>query len=116
MESTELTIEILKSIRDEIKDTKTTLSARIDQTNGRLDQMSGRIDQTNGRLDEMREELSTRIVHSEIRTATAITELAGTVREMTSVVRASVEMRPRIERCEEDIRELRDRLDRVTPR
>jgi hypothetical protein len=98
MEPSDITVEILKSIRDEVK-----------QTNSRLDS-------TNSRLDEMREELSTRIVHSEIRTATAITELSGTVREMTNVVRVSLEIRPRVERCEEDIRELQNRLDRVAPR
>jgi hypothetical protein len=109
MEPTDITVEIMKSIRDEAK-----------QTNGRLEEMreelSTRIEETNSRLLEMREELSTRIVHSEIRTATAITELAGTVREMTAVVRTSLELRPRVERCEDDIRDLQNRLDRVTPR
>jgi hypothetical protein len=105
MESTDITVEILKSIRDE-----------ANRTNSQLEEMRASIGQTNSRLEEMREELSTRIVHSEIRTATAITELAGTVREMTGVVRTSLELRPRVERCEDDIRELQNRLDRVTPR
>jgi methyl-accepting chemotaxis protein len=137
MESSDVTLEVLKSIRDEIKDTKTVLSQRLDQTNARLDQTNARLDQTNARLGRMsarleqtnerldqtnvnlhdlREELSTRIVHSEIRVATAITDLAGTVSEMTSAFRASGEVRPRLERCEQDIRELRERLDRVDPR
>lgn len=51
MESTDLTIEILKSIRDEIRATRTDLAERIDQTNARLDQTNARLDQTNVRLD-----------------------------------------------------------------
>jgi hypothetical protein len=66
--ATEVTIEILKSIRDEVKET------------------NARLDQTNTRLESMRDELSRRIVESELRTATAITELAGTIRELKSRV------------------------------
>jgi hypothetical protein len=83
--ATEVTIQILKSIRDEVK-------------------------QTNARLDTLRNELSQRIVESELRTATAITELAGTVREMTSVLRQQSDLRPRVEKCEEQIRELKSRV------
>jgi hypothetical protein len=86
---TDLTIEILRSIRDEVKQTNT------------------RIDSTNTRLDALREELSARIVASEIRTATAITDLAYTVREMTGVLRAQNDLRPRVDRCEQDIAELK---------
>ncbi len=102
---TDLSIEILKSIHDEIR-----------ATNGRLDQTNGRLDQTNERLEHLREELSQRIVHSEIRTATALTELAGSVREMTGVLKSSIELRPRVERCEQNIAELREELHRVSGR
>jgi predicted nucleic acid-binding Zn-ribbon protein len=102
-----LTIEILRSIRDEVKQT----NARLDQTNVRLDQTNARLDQTNTRLESMQEELSRRIVESETRTATAITDLAGTVREMTAVLRQQADLRPRVEKCESDIRELRRRVD-----
>lgn len=84
---------------------------RLDTTNERLDhttlRLEARLDQTNERLDVMREELSRRIVESEIRTSTAITELAGTVRELTVTLRAQNELRPRVEQCEKDIAELR---------
>jgi len=58
----------------------------------------------------MREELSRRIVESEIRTSTAIADLAGSVREMTDVLRATHDLRPRVERCERDIVDLKRRL------
>jgi cellulose biosynthesis protein BcsQ len=85
MEPTDITILILTDIRDQAK-------------------------LTNERLETMREELSRRIVESEIRTSTAITELAGTVRDMTHVLRASHDVRPRLERCEKDIADLRRRI------
>jgi uncharacterized coiled-coil DUF342 family protein len=106
MDATNVTIEILKSIRDEVRST----NARLDQTNGRLDQTNARLDQTNGRLESMREELVRHIVESELRTSTAITDLAGTVREMTSVLRSQGELRPRVEKCEQEILEIRRHL------
>lgn len=113
METNDLTIEILKGIRDEAHQT----NSRIDDTNSRLDQTNSRLDQTNSRLDHlsdrvdlMRDELSRRIVESEIRTSTAITDLAGTVREMTAVLRQSYDLRPRVEQCEDDIKTIKRRL------
>jgi uncharacterized protein YceH (UPF0502 family) len=50
------------------------------------------------------------VVESELRTATAITDLAVTVRDMTSVLRAQSDLRPRVERCEQDIAKLKERL------
>ena len=92
MEPTDLTIEVLQGIRQEVRG----LGARLDGTNERLDAMST--------------ELSRRIVESEIRTSTAIADLAGTVRELTSVLRASHDLRPRVERCEQDIAEMKRRI------
>ncbi len=92
MEPTDLTIEVLNGIRQDVRE------------------LGVRIDGTNERLDTMREELSRRIVESEIRTSTAIADLAGTVREMTGVLRQANELRPRVERCEQDIAEIKRRV------
>ena len=94
-----LTVRVLKEIRDEVR-----------RTNERLDAANERLDATNDRLDAMHAGLSQRIVESELRTATAITELAATVRDMTSVLRAQNDLRPRVDRCERDIAELKGRL------
>ena len=99
MQPTDITIEILKDIR-----------SAIGQTNERLDSTIERLDSTNGRIDSLRDELSRRIVESDIRTSTAITALAGTVSDMTDVLRASHDLRPRVERCEQDIVEIKRRL------
>ncbi|MBM4776394.1 MAG: hypothetical protein GQE15_01715 [Archangiaceae bacterium] len=110
MEPTDLTIEILKGIRDEGRKT----NERIDDTNARLDALaetlSGRVDSLSEHVDQMREELSRRIVESEIRTATAITDLAGNVRELTSFLKQTNDLRPRVEQCEDDIRTIKRQL------
>jgi len=50
--STDLTIEILREIRDGISGLRTEFIERLDQTNVRLDQANARLDQTNARLDQ----------------------------------------------------------------
>jgi hypothetical protein len=90
-----LTVEILKQIRDGVR-----------ATNARLDGTNARLDETNERLDTTGEELGRRIVESELRTATAITDLAGTVRELTAHLRLQSDLRPRVEKCERDIADL----------
>jgi len=106
MEPTDITIEILKDIRSAIGQTNERLDSAIE----RLDSTNERLDSTNERIDSLRDELSRRIVESEIRTSTAITALAGTVSDMTDVLRASHDLRPRVERCEQDIVEIKRRL------
>ena len=80
-EPVNLSTRILKEIRDEVR-------------------------RTNERLDAVAE----RITESELRTATALTELATTVRDLTVLLRTQSDLRPRVERCERDIAELRQRI------
>jgi hypothetical protein len=89
MEPTSLTIEILKQIRDEMRLTREELSERIDGVSERIDSVSVSL---GARIDELRDHM----VESEIRTATAITDLSGTVRDMTSVLRSQHDLRPRL--------------------
>jgi methyl-accepting chemotaxis protein len=51
--TTDLTIEILREIRDGIRDLRGDFNARLDQTNARLDQTNARLDQTNARLENV---------------------------------------------------------------
>jgi len=103
----DLTVRILSEIRDAVVQT----NERLDQTNARLDQTNARLDQTNARLDQAREELGRRIVESELRTATAITELAGTMQGVQELLREQLDLRGRVERCEADIRDLKRRVE-----
>jgi hypothetical protein len=68
-----------------------------------------RMEKTNAGIDTGLPDIARRIVESEIRTSTAIADLAGTVREMTSVLGAPHALRPRVERCERDIAALQHR-------
>jgi type I site-specific restriction endonuclease len=110
METNDLTIELLRGIREEGRKT----NERIDQTNQQLESLrettNERLDQTNLRLDSLREELSRRIVDSEVRTATAITSLAGDVRSLTAFLRETQDLRPRVTQCEDDIKALKRRI------
>ncbi|MBA3540262.1 MAG: hypothetical protein H0T79_11600 [Deltaproteobacteria bacterium] len=96
MTSDDLTLRVLIEIRDEIRST----NARVDQTNARLDL-------TNQRLENVRDELGRRIVESEIRTATAIGDLASAVRDVHGLLSDRLDLRDRVERCERDIDELK---------
>ena len=100
MEPTDLTVQILREIRDAVRET----SSRVDQTNARLDE-------TNVRLGEVRDEVGRRIVESEIRTATAIAELAGAMQGVRDLLRDRLDLRDRVDRCEHEIELIKQRLD-----
>ncbi len=98
--SRDTTLIVLKDIRNEIR-----------QTNAGVDALRTEMHEELGAL---RRELSGAIVESEMRTATAITALDGTVRDMTAVLRAQHDLRPRLERCEREIEELKRRPPRAS--
>ena len=90
--SADITVEILREIRDGIHET------------------NARLDQTNARMEQGFDALSRRLVESELRTATALVDLAGSVREVTDLLRSQNDLRPRVERCEAEIGALKKRL------
>jgi methyl-accepting chemotaxis protein len=102
MEPANHTLRVLTEIRDAVRDT----NQKIDRTNDRLDQTNERLDQTNEGLEGLGEILSRRIAESEMRTATALTDLAGSLQGVTALLREALDLRPRVERCERDIAEL----------
>lgn len=106
MEPENLTLEVLKEIRDDGKRN----GERIDETNARLNETNARLNETNVRLESLRDDLGRRIVESELRTATAITDLSGSVRELISVIKEDRDLRGRMERAEKDIASLKQRL------
>ena len=99
MDTTDLTIEVLKDIRAEMRDMRTEMRENVRD-------VRSEVASTNERLDA----LTRRVVEGDIRTATALTDLAGAVQEMTSFLRGANELRPRVERCEEEIASLKRRL------
>ncbi len=106
MKPINLTTEILKGIRDEGRKT----NERIEQTNERIEQTNSNLKSLSDHVDQMRDELSRRIVESEIRTSTAITDLAGNVRDLVSILKQTNDLRPRVEQCEDDIKSIKRQL------
>ena len=100
MESTDLTVQILIDIRDQL----TVTNQRLDTTNERIDAMSRhlgkRIDDLGKRIDQTNRQLIT----TETRLATEISALRG------ALVVDDPSVLDRLGRCERDIEELRQRL------
>ncbi|MBI4816814.1 MAG: hypothetical protein HY791_11180 [Deltaproteobacteria bacterium] len=106
MEPSDLTIEILKSIRDEIRET----NRRVDVMSAGMGSLGGAIEALRTETIERIDALGRRVVEAEIRTATAITDLAGTVQELSRHIRRSSVLDSRVERCERDIDDIKRRL------
>jgi hypothetical protein len=53
--SVDLTVHILREIRDELRTGFTAVNDRLDQTNARLDRTNARLDRTNARLENIRD-------------------------------------------------------------
>lgn len=86
--SDDVTIDLLKSIRD-----------KIDTTNAELHETNVRVDR-----------LHAHVVESELRTATLLVEVNGTMRDVRNLIRDRFDLRDRVESCEREIAELKQRL------
>ncbi len=102
MEPTDLTIEILKQIRDETAAARVELGARIDAVRtdlgARIDALGGRIDAVGARADAVE---------------TTLTELAT---QQRFVVRHLATLAGRDRRLEDEVDELRSRVDALEER
>jgi hypothetical protein len=105
MESDDLTVRVLIEIRDELRTTnqridglEKSLGARIDETNKRIDRLDSRLDLTNRRMAE-----------GEIRTATALADVTGAIRDVHWLLKDRFDLRDRVEKCEREIEELKRR-------
>jgi hypothetical protein len=94
MDSSDITIEILKGIRDDLKGVRDDLRAT-----------NVRVDETNVRLDR----LYTRQVESELRLATEIVAVASVLREVRDDLRRNNVCRDRVEDHEHRIEALEKR-------
>ena len=82
------------------------LRSGLQEVRGELREVRHEIRNTNERLDRAED----RIVASEIRTATAITDLHGTLREVSDWLKDQRDLRDRVQRCEHEIGELKKRV------
>ena len=98
-DTADLTIQVLRQIRDEIVTTRNDLGARIDRTNERIDAMgatlSARIEETNERVERVEQ------------------TLLDLAEQQRFVVRHLKTLSERDRRFEDDITEIRGRLEVV---
>lgn len=131
MESNELTIAVLREIRDSVREVRAGVdqtNARIDQTNARLDQTINRLDQTNARLDQTinrvdqtndrldqtivrLDRLERRQVESETRIATELIEVANAVRNVKELLERQAADRGKLDDHERRITALEARVE-----
>jgi chromosome segregation ATPase len=90
---TDVTVEVLEQIRGEVvglrgelRETRTALSDRIDQTNARIDHMSDKVDT-----------LATRQTQTEIRLATELVAVSRAVEGVRDLLRERLDERDRID-------------------
>ena len=110
MKPQSVTVEILKGIRADIQSVRDEMQAFRGDVRDEFRSTHVRLDTTRDNLSRSIDALRNHVVESELRTATAITDLAGSVRELTSVLSAQSDLRPRVERCEGDIAQIKQRL------
>jgi chromosome segregation ATPase len=82
MEPTDLTIEILKDIRTAVR-----------ATNERLDQTNERLDETRTELADRFDALAARITDTEVRLATEIVAIGGTLVQVRDLLREQTSIR-----------------------
>jgi hypothetical protein len=105
MEPTDLTIEILQGIRDEIRGTNARVDALRDELCGEIRGTNGRLDDTNTRLDR----LERRQVEVETRVSTEIVAVAVAVREVRDLLREERALASQVDDHERRIRAIETR-------
>lgn len=100
--TTDRTVKILEQIRDEIRGTRQSLSARIDTTNERLDGTNRRVDG----LAQQIERVEKRQIESEVRLSTELTAVVGAVNGVRDLLRERLDQRDRLDDHERRLRVL----------
>jgi hypothetical protein len=110
VEPTELTIELLRSIRDEARET----NVRVDRLR---DELTGELRSTNARLDALREETGARFerlehrqIETEVRLATELVAVVGAVREVRDLLREDRAVRQKVDDHERRIAAIEARI------
>jgi hypothetical protein len=95
-------IELLKDIRAELREGNRQLASFCDELRAVRP-----VSKASPRLGD---DLSQQLVESDLRTRLALAELALGVRDLAAIMRCEADLRPRVERCESEIAELKKRL------
>ena len=92
MEPTDLTLEVLRSIRDEIAAFRSETRAELTGLNERVDGLNGRVDGLNDRL----EHLERRQTETEIRLATELVAVGEAVHRTNELLQEHITIRPKV--------------------
>lgn len=119
MEPTSLTVKILEQIRDSIgqtnaklEESRVEIGQKFDRLTDQVDTLTDRVDTLTNRVDTLTDRVDTltnRVVEGEVRSATAIMDLAGTLHDVKTLLQGRRDLRKRVERCEHDIVVLKER-------
>lgn len=93
MEPADITVEILKSIRDEVRGTREETHELRTDVHEMFTGLSSRIDETNMRFDK----LAKRQVEAEVRLATELASVTGAVCEVRDLLRDDLGLRRRVD-------------------
>ncbi len=114
MSPSDITVELLKQIRDGVYQTHD----RLDQTNARLDETNQRLDQTNRRLDQTRLELLEKIDENRVgigglseRVDQTNARLSRLETSVSTLVGGVSTLADRDNRFESDLGDLRSRVE-----
>jgi chromosome segregation ATPase len=123
METTDLTTVILRSIRADIAALDTKLNAKIDtELRAVREELDKRVTREEfrdaiaglgGRMSELSERVDrthTRLVENDVRAINAHHELQLTLSRLTDFLDAHGDLTPRVDRCEQDIGDLKQRV------
>ena len=105
MSEDNLTVHILRELREDIR----SMGQRLDR---RLDAMDQRFDAMDQRFDRLESSVATRdqLREVDLRLWTRIAELNAASLNTHHMLEENFQLRDRVERCEHDIAEIKDRL------
>jgi hypothetical protein len=110
MQPTDLTIEILKSIRDEVRTTNVRIDDLRDEVRGSVGGLRDEVRNTNLRIDALRDETARRSTESETRVSTELVAVASAVREVRDLLRDDRQFRDQVTDHERRLSAIENRL------
>ena len=116
METTDLTITILQNIRNDLAKLEAKLDAKLDSELAAVRrEMQNFVTRDEFRetiriLDERIDRMHARLVESDVRAMTAHQELQGTLTQIMSYLGGHGSLEARVDRCEQDIIDLKERV------
>lgn len=108
MSGDNLTVHILREIRDDVRSVSQRLDQHIESTDRRFDSIEQHLE----RLERGQVNLVTKdeLLASELRMATRDTALTASNRNLHDFLEKNQRLRDRVERCEQDIADLKGRV------